>query len=104
WLTEPNQLAVFDHGDPLAADDEEHALPTHWVLDRRTRMLYRGTQLFINGEVAPVRAEPGLRELADGRELAADGTAARKLSQGATDALAEWVDAGWIHAIRRQSL
>ena len=104
WLTEPNQLAVFDHGDPLAADDEEHALPAHWVLDRRTRMLYRGTQLFINGEVAPVRAEPGLRELADGRELAADGTAARKLSQGATDALAEWVDAGWIHAIRRQSL
>ena len=104
WLTEPNQLAVFDHGDAQAADDEEHALPTHWVLDRRTRMLYRGTQLFINGEVAPVRAEPGLRALADARELAADGTAARKLSQGATDALAEWVDAGWIHAIRRQSL
>ena len=103
WLTEPNQLAVFEHGDAQADDDAEHALPTHWVLDRRTRMLYRGTQLFINGEVAPVRAEAGLRTLADARELAADSASARKLSQGALDALADWVDAGWIRAIRRDS-
>ena len=103
WLTEPNQLAVFEHGDAQADDDAEHALPTHWVLDRRTRMLYRGTQLFINGEVAPVRAEAGLRTLADARELAADSASARKLPQGALDALADWVDAGWIRAIRRDS-
>ena len=103
WLSEPNQLAVFDQPEAQAGDDEEHALPTRWVLDRRTRMLYRGTQLFINGEVACVRAEAGLRQLADDRELAADSPAARKLSPDAADALADWVDAGWIHAIRRRS-
>ncbi len=103
WLTEPNQTAVFDAYDDDADDESEDAPYTHWVLDRRTRMLYRGQQLFINGEVAAVRAEAGLKILADARELAGNNPAAKKLSEDAVEALAEWLDAGWIH-LMRQSL
>ncbi len=100
WLTEPNQAAVFD-GDDCYAEVDNDAPYTHWVLDRRTRMLYQGQQLFINGEVAPVRAEAALRIFADARELAGDHPAAKKLSEEAVEALAEWLDAGWIHLVRR---
>jgi 50S ribosomal protein L16 3-hydroxylase len=100
WLTEPNQAAVFD-GDDCYAEEDSDAPYTHWVLDRRTRMLYQGQQLFINGEVAPVRAEAALCILADARKLAGNNPAAKKLSEEAVEALAEWLDAGWIHLVRR---
>ena len=64
-------------------------------------MLYRGKQLFINGEVAAVDAEAGLKILADERELAGSNPAAKKFSQEAIEALADWLDAGWIHLIRK---
>ena len=64
-------------------------------------MLYRGQQLFINGEVANVRAEPGLRLLADERELSGNCTAAKRLSSQAREALANWLEDGWIKLIRR---
>ncbi len=117
WLTEPNQIAVFE---PTAFDLDliaEHlasagqslrkpaeAATIHWVLDRRTRMLYRGKQLFINGEVAPATAEAGLRALADQRSLAIDAATARRLSQDALEALSEWIDAGWVHLVQREAL
>jgi len=103
WLTEPNQSAVFDNYDENDDEDQEDQdkLYTHWILDRRTRMLYRGKQLFINGEVAAVSAEPGLKILADDRELAGTNPAAKKFSQEAVEALADWLDAGWIHLIRK---
>ncbi len=101
WLTEPNQAAVFD-GYEDDGDEEEDAAPyTHWVLDRRTRMLYLGKQLFINGEVAAVNAEAGLKILADERALAGNNPAAKKFSQDAVEALADWLDAGWIHLVRK---
>ena len=98
WLTEPNQAAVFDsdHGD-----DDQQAPYTHWALDRRTRMLYRGKHLFINGEVAAVAAETGLKILADARELSGADPAAQKLTPEAVDTLTEWLEAGWIHLVRR---
>ena len=106
WLTEPNQAAVFD--SPLAHElDEEQDSEkdtqayTHWVLDRRTRMLYRGQQLFINGEAALVKAEAGLKRLADARELAGTDPAAKRLSKDALEALADWLDDGWIHLVRK---
>lgn len=100
WLTEPNQAAVFD--DDTDSEDWDDDTPyTHWVLDRRTRMLYRDQQLFINGEVANVRAEPGLRLLADARELAGDCSAAKRLSTQAREALADWLDDGWIKLARK---
>ncbi len=101
WLTEPNQAAVFD-GYEDDGDELDDAAPyTHWVLDRRTRMLYCGKQLFINGEVAAVNAEAGLKILADERALAGNNPAAKKFSQDAVEALADWLDAGWIHLIRK---
>jgi 50S ribosomal protein L16 3-hydroxylase len=100
WLTEPNRAAVFD--DDIDSEDWDDDTPyTHWALDRRTRMLYRDQQLFINGEVANVRAEPGLRLLADARELAGDCAAAKRLSPQAREALADWLDDGWIKLIRK---
>jgi 50S ribosomal protein L16 3-hydroxylase len=101
WLTEPNQAAVFESYDDHDADEEKDEPYTHWVLDRRTRMLYRGKQLFINGEVAAVDAEAGLKILADARELAGSNPAAKKFSQDAVEALADWLDAGWIHLVRK---
>jgi 50S ribosomal protein L16 3-hydroxylase len=98
WLTEPNQAAVFDSD---YSDDDQKAPYTHWALDRRTRMLYRGKHLFINGEVAPVAAEAGLKILADARELSGADPAAQKLSPEAVDTLTEWLSAGWIHLVRR---
>ncbi len=94
WLTEPNTSAVFPDGIDLDPDD----WPTsgRLLLDRRSRMLYRGKQLFINGECAPVPANAALRQLADARMLALDGAAARRLDPATRDCLAEWLDAGWI--------
>jgi 50S ribosomal protein L16 3-hydroxylase len=106
WLTEPNQAAVFD--SPLAAEmdedtDSTQGTPayTHWALDRRTRMLYRDQQLFINGEPATVKAEAGLKRLADARELAGTDPSAKRLSEEALDALADWIDDGWVHLVRK---
>src|SRR5690606_16681602 len=59
WLTEPNVHAVFPEGPDIDLDDVPPSSAI--VLDRRSRMLYRGRQLFINGECAPVAAEAGLR-------------------------------------------
>ena len=101
WLTEPNQAAVFDSDDDIEDDENNPAPYTHWVLDRRTRMLYRGKQLFINGEVAAVDAEAGLKILADARELSGTNPVAKKFSPDALEALADWLDAGWIHLIRK---
>ncbi|WP_316241952.1 winged helix domain-containing protein, partial [Bordetella pertussis] len=66
------------------------------VLDRRSRMLYRGRQLFINGEAASVAAEPALRHLADARALACDDPRCARLSDEARSCLADWLDAGWL--------
>jgi len=100
WLTEPNQAAVFDNHAATEGWDDDTPY-THWVLDRRTRMLYRDQQLFINGEAASVRAEAGLRLLADERELAGHCAAAKRLSTEAREALADWLDDGWIKLIRK---
>jgi 50S ribosomal protein L16 3-hydroxylase len=96
WLTEPNQAAVFETGD-LPEDD----FGTHWLLDRRTRMLYRGKQLFINGEAAHVKPEKGLKLLADQRVLFMGTRAALALSDDARDAIEDWLDAGWLHIAQR---
>jgi len=98
WLTEPNQNAVFD--SPMI-ELSPAAAYTHWVLDRRTRMLFRDQQLFINGEPATVKAEAGLKKLANERELAGEDPLAKRLSQEALGAMADWFDDGWIRLVRK---
>jgi len=98
WLTEPNNLSVFDPPADLDID-----LATDWpqagslALDRRSRMLYRGRQLFINGETAPVPAVAALRALADARQLDCADPRCRRLDAAARACLADWLDAGWLH-------
>ncbi len=97
WLTEPSQLAVFD--SPEASVDLEDSWPARGrlVLDRRSRMLYRGKQLFINGETAMVHAEAALKQLADARALDCVDPRCAKLSDEARSCLADWLDSGWLH-------
>ncbi|ARP87468.1 ribosomal protein uL16 3-hydroxylase [Bordetella genomosp. 9] len=100
WLTEPGAQAVFD---PTPADGPD--LQARWPdtgllkLDRRTRMLYRGRQLFINGETAPVPASAVLRRLADDRYLACDARTGLSLNDAERDCLTQWLDDGWLHYI-----
>jgi 50S ribosomal protein L16 3-hydroxylase len=97
WLTEPGATAVFDapaeDGPDLVADWPETG---HLRLDRRTRLLYRGRQLFINGETAPVPPSAALRRLADARRLACDDPAARALTDEERECLMQWLDDGWL--------
>jgi 50S ribosomal protein L16 3-hydroxylase len=100
WLTEPGQTTYFDEG----ADDLD--LAATWpsnatlALDRRTRMIYRGKQLFINGEVVSCGALPALRALADERRLACTDHRVATLGVAAREILTEWLQAGWLHVLR----
>jgi 50S ribosomal protein L16 3-hydroxylase len=93
WLTEPKPQVWFEAEADAALNDGDGL-----VLDRRTRMAYDDRQVFINGE--SFRASGGdaarLRRLADARTLPPD--AARRLSAGARSLIAEWLQAGWVHA------
>jgi 50S ribosomal protein L16 3-hydroxylase len=66
------------------------------VLDRRTRMLYDGRHVYINGEAFRVRGKDAalLRRLADERALHA--RAVRSASAAARKLLSEWIAAGWL--------
>jgi 50S ribosomal protein L16 3-hydroxylase len=99
WLSEPNALAVF------APNDDAPDLETSWprdgrlALDRRSRMLYHGGQLFINGETAPVPPSPALRALADERSLDCGDARCRKLDAASRACLANWLAAGWLRYV-----
>ena len=90
-LTEPKPQVWFE--EPL----------TPWAggavrLDRRTRMLYDDRHVFINGEAFRAGGKDArlMRELADRRRL--DEVAVRRASAEAQALLADWFDAGWLHA------
>jgi 50S ribosomal protein L16 3-hydroxylase len=95
WLTEPKPQVWFDahHGAMLSHSDG-------LALDRRSRMGYDERQIFINGE--SFRADGNdarlMRRLADRRALVPDEV--RRLSAGARILIAEWLQAGWLHARR----
>lgn len=96
WLTEPAQAAVFDAGADTSSWDS--AWPTHgsFRLDRRTRMLYRGRQMFINGEAATIRASAAMRRLADARALRCDDPACRRLTPEERECIRQWIEDGWL--------
>jgi len=90
-LTEPKPNVWFDEpSDAWAAGAVR--------LDRRTRMLYDERHIFINGEAfrAGGRDARLMRALADQRRL--EAAAVRRASPEAQALLADWFDAGWLHA------
>lgn len=93
WLTEPNQLAQFNFAEE-EINIEDLPPNTQLKTDRKTRILYRGKQLFINGEVAPVALNPILQELADNRCISA--AKATKSDMATFELLHRWIDDGWL--------
>ncbi|WP_225784911.1 JmjC domain-containing protein [Xenophilus sp. Marseille-Q4582] len=90
-LTEPKVHVWFDDGE---APQPGQGLR----LDRRTRMLYDARHVFINGESyrAAGRDATLMRRLADQRALSAAEFA--RASADARALVAEWCEAGWVHA------
>lgn len=99
WLTEPPAAAWFE------PQDDDLDLTEAWpetgalVLDRCTRMIYRGTDLYINGELAELPANAAFRTLANDRRLDLDNRLARSLKTEARQLLDDWLADGWLHYI-----
>jgi 50S ribosomal protein L16 3-hydroxylase len=91
WLSEPKPRVSFEAGAPLREG-------AGVALDRRTRMLYDDDHVFINGESYRAGGADAslMRRLADERRLAARHW--RRTSDDARQLLAEWAEAGWLHA------
>ena len=89
-LTEPKARVWFDSGNP-------GKLNSSLQLDRRTRMMYDQSHIFINGESyrAGGRDATLMRRLADARTLDA-GELARASAQ-ALDLMRGWCRSGWAH-------
>src|SRR5690606_29504270 len=97
WLTELPDNADFIPGDDVLPDHEPLPAVGRLVLDRCTRMMYRKKELYINGEVAPVKASPHMRELADTRELACSQALLNALTKKEEATLRDWIAWGWLH-------
>ncbi|MGB3425508.1 MAG: cupin domain-containing protein [Castellaniella sp.] len=95
WLTSLPDSALFDPADEPPALSAGIPTSGRLTLDRCTRLMYCDQQIFINGEVAPLAAEPGLQALADQRTLEAD--AVRRLPSETLALLDEWLQEGWLH-------
>lgn len=97
WLSTPKPHVVFSRpARPLASDVFAKRLATATVLlDPKTRLLYQGRHLFINGESLPAagRRYAGLRSLADARRLAG----ARLGAEPAGPLVYQWYRDGYLH-------
>jgi 50S ribosomal protein L16 3-hydroxylase len=94
-LTEPKPRVWFE-ADPNR--QLEHGGAHGLAVDRRTRLLYRGRWIFINGEAVrpPAAAGRWLRRLADRRRLTAADLDRALRHRWLAATLAEWLAAGWI--------
>lgn len=93
YLTEPKPNVWFDE---VNANPD---LSAGLRLDRRSKMMYDDRHVFINGESFKVGGRDArlLRSLADDRCLSARKI--QSLSSDAKNALMDWADAGWLHAL-----
>lgn len=101
WLSEPKSHVAFTPQRRLSRDEFRHVLNNGVVVpDLRTRLLYRGTRVGINGEVwTPARpALSLLRRLADDRVLR--GGAVTRGGAAAVELFHDAFRAGWLHIIR----
>jgi 50S ribosomal protein L16 3-hydroxylase len=89
-LSEPKPQVWFQPG-------ENHLSLAGVVLDRRSRMLYDETHIYLNGESWRASGADArlMRALADQRSLSAQQLA--KSSRGAQELLKDWCVAGWLH-------
>ncbi|TAN10611.1 MAG: cupin domain-containing protein [Burkholderiaceae bacterium] len=94
WLTEPKANVWFQ---PLPEGAATATGGRGVVLDRRSRMLYLGEHVFINGEVVDVaiRDRAALQRLADERRL--DARDSDRLGRSARKSVDDWLRAGWLH-------
>lgn len=97
WLTELPENAYFVPGEDVLPDHEPIPAVGKLVLDRCTRMMYRGKELYINGEVAPVKASSRMRALADDRVLVCSPELVGELKRKEEAALRDWIAEGWLH-------
>lgn len=97
WLTEPNPLAYFESD----ASTDELSADCVLVLDRRTRMLYCGESLFINGELAAVKAKTWLKRLANERKLLLGAALLKRMTDMDKQCLLDWIESGWIHTTKQ---
>lgn len=99
WLTELPDSADFVPGSETLPDHEPLPAVGRLVLDRCTRMMYRKKELYINGEVAPVKASSRMRRLADERVLDCSPELLEKLKKTEEEALRDWIAEGWLHYV-----
>ena len=93
-LTEPKAQVWFEAlQEPHESLDADATVQLH----QRSRMLYAGGHIFLNGESfeAPGRDLGLMQELANQRQLPAKSV--RRLSAGAQSLLMEWLNNGWLH-------
>lgn len=91
-LTEPKANVWFGDGSQAPGNMQRV------VLDRRTRMLYDTRHIYINGESFRAGGADAtlMRRLADQRALGPRELG--RASEGALALLADWSEAGWLHA------
>lgn len=91
-LSELKAQVWFEPGEPLPPGSGV-------ALDRRSRMLYDASHVFLNGESfrAAGRDATLMRRLADRRVLSAADVA--RLSGGARELLDQWVEDGWLQPL-----
>ncbi|PLC55267.1 cupin [Pollutimonas nitritireducens] len=99
WLTDIPANAYFEPSSNHL--DLSVVLPSSGklVLDRCSRVIYRGKDLFVNGEVAAVPASSRLRRLADERELLCSSEEIVQLKRKERRILTEWLEEGWLHHV-----
>lgn len=102
WLTEPHPLAVFKANKPRSKPTDQpnptaQCAHAGWRLDRRTRMMYHGQDLYINGERCTAKAWSVFKTLANQRWLDVTTWHQSKHRDEALEYLDQWHQAGWIH-------
>ncbi|MEO7246032.1 MAG: cupin domain-containing protein [Rubrivivax sp.] len=98
WLSEPKPQVWFDPAPPARPPRARGPTAPRGVrLDARSRMLYDGDQLFLNGESWRVGGTDRhvLQRLADRRRL--DAADRARLGADAAATLGEWLATGWLH-------
>src|SRR5450830_318106 len=102
YLSEPKHNVFFTGPEtPLAAGRfAQSAAKKGVTLSRKTQMLYRGKNVFINGESFAIKRadKAALETLANERKL--DGAAVAAASEDVMEALYAWYTDGWLELTR----